>query len=588
MKINDSAAVFNWTPSFADSGVYVATFVAQDIVNLCANQTCSNSSSSEQVNISVLNVNRAPVLANIGNKSVNEGSSLQFVVSASDPDGDPIGFAASNLPTGATFNQATRTFLWTPGSTQSGNYFVTFSISDGTLSDSEVVFIVVNDIAINIAAETFNLGGRTQQRSNPRAEQASDENVHVSGSFSVSNTGPDQITGLNISSITPTGGFGASSLNFTLTSISTTSINPGESALFTFSARVPENLDAVDPNTLEERAFDVATINVIGRSATGVQVAKPVTARMQARNNLRIKEVRIISDVNSESLDEGDTVKNVRPGDRLRLEVTVENRFSNNDNVDLLDVDVSIENDDLDLDESDTIGDIGPRKTRSTTLNIDIPNDAERDEFEVVLRSEADDENGAGHGERFTFTIEVDREEHEISIARAELDPTSIICETAAELNTNIRNTGRNDEDDVFLRISSTDMRFNQLVGPFTLDEDEARLSTFSVPILSNLTPGSKRITVETFYDGDKLSQRKVVILQVSRCETAPVVVPLKNESVVVVQPPPREPVIAEPPKRAETLGFSESPYYIPALVIGNLILLGLAIFAIGKLLAQD
>jgi hypothetical protein len=91
------------------------------------------------VAINVSNANRAPVLAAIGSKSVIEGSNLSFTVSASDANGDSLTYSASNLPSGATFSASTRTFRWTPGSSQSGSYSVTFSVSDGSLNDSETV-----------------------------------------------------------------------------------------------------------------------------------------------------------------------------------------------------------------------------------------------------------------------------------------------------------------------------------------------------------------------------------------------------------------------------------------------------------------
>ena len=40
----------------------------------------------ETINITVSEVNQAPVLAAIGNKSIDEGSLLTFTASATDPD----------------------------------------------------------------------------------------------------------------------------------------------------------------------------------------------------------------------------------------------------------------------------------------------------------------------------------------------------------------------------------------------------------------------------------------------------------------------------------------------------------------------
>mgnify|MGYP001454594098 FL=1 len=107
--------------------------------------------------------NRAPILATIGSKSAVEGSSLGFTISASDPDGDNLSFSASSLPSGATFNPSTRTFNWVPGSSQAGNYVVTFTVSDGTLSDSEMVAINVADnnrtpVLATIGSQTVTAG----------------------------------------------------------------------------------------------------------------------------------------------------------------------------------------------------------------------------------------------------------------------------------------------------------------------------------------------------------------------------------------------------------------------------------------------
>jgi len=89
--------------------------------------------------------NNPPVLNPIGNKVINEGELLEFTISASDPDGDPLTFSASNLPAGADFGTDTRTFSWTPASGQAGTYpDVHFQVSDGSLTDSEDITITVN------------------------------------------------------------------------------------------------------------------------------------------------------------------------------------------------------------------------------------------------------------------------------------------------------------------------------------------------------------------------------------------------------------------------------------------------------------
>lgn len=87
-------------------------------------------SSSETIAITVTDVNAAPVLDPIGNKSVLEGNELRFTINGSDGDvpAQALVYSAAGLPQGAAFDPATREFVWTPNHSQgSTSYNVTFS-----------------------------------------------------------------------------------------------------------------------------------------------------------------------------------------------------------------------------------------------------------------------------------------------------------------------------------------------------------------------------------------------------------------------------------------------------------------------------
>ncbi len=128
-----SGQTFSWTPGYTQTGSYDVTFTAGD----------GTDTDSETVTITVSNVNRAPVLAPIDNKSVSEGSILSFLLSATDADGDTVTYSASSLPAGSAF--AGSTFTWTPGYTQAGSFQVTFTASDSQATDSQAVTITVNN-----------------------------------------------------------------------------------------------------------------------------------------------------------------------------------------------------------------------------------------------------------------------------------------------------------------------------------------------------------------------------------------------------------------------------------------------------------
>jgi hypothetical protein len=90
--------------------------------------------------------NQAPVLDPVGNQTVDEGSLLSFTLSATDDDGDPLTYSASNLPSGATLDEVTGAFSWTPGYDDAGEHAdVVLEVSDGRESDSETITITVND-----------------------------------------------------------------------------------------------------------------------------------------------------------------------------------------------------------------------------------------------------------------------------------------------------------------------------------------------------------------------------------------------------------------------------------------------------------
>ena len=149
---------FSWTPGYDDAGSHTGVvFTVTD----------GEDSDDETITITVANVNRAPVLDAVGNRSVDEGSSLSFTLSATDADGDTLTYGASNLPTGATFDPDTRAFAWTPGYTQAGDHAgIVFTVTDdGTpnLDDAETITITVanvnrSPVLDSIGAQSVNEG----------------------------------------------------------------------------------------------------------------------------------------------------------------------------------------------------------------------------------------------------------------------------------------------------------------------------------------------------------------------------------------------------------------------------------------------
>ncbi|MBN1805944.1 MAG: putative Ig domain-containing protein [Sedimentisphaerales bacterium] len=127
-----TSQILTWTPSYDQAGTFTTTFTVDD----------GQTQDSQAMTITVVNVNRVPVLTAVNNQSVWSGDAITFTIDAIDPDNDTITYSAGTVPTGATF--ANKTFDWTPSQAQNGNYQVTFYASDGQLQDSQTVTISVN------------------------------------------------------------------------------------------------------------------------------------------------------------------------------------------------------------------------------------------------------------------------------------------------------------------------------------------------------------------------------------------------------------------------------------------------------------
>ncbi|HEU4725043.1 MAG TPA: S8 family serine peptidase, partial [Candidatus Eisenbacteria bacterium] len=118
-----AGGTFAWAPSYADAGVYPVRFRATNPFE-----------ASAITEIEIFDVTDLPTVSAPGSLTGEEGAPLQAIVTAIDPDGDPLTRLASGpLPSGATFtvdpDQARGILAWTPSHAQAGNYVVTYTVT---------------------------------------------------------------------------------------------------------------------------------------------------------------------------------------------------------------------------------------------------------------------------------------------------------------------------------------------------------------------------------------------------------------------------------------------------------------------------
>ena len=106
--------------------------------------------------VAVSDVNDAPVLGAIGNRSVNELVLLTFTATAIDANLPPqtLTFSLANgtsgaVPTGAAIDGSSGVFTWTPTEAQGpGVYTFDVCVSDGTASDCEMISVTVSEVNV--------------------------------------------------------------------------------------------------------------------------------------------------------------------------------------------------------------------------------------------------------------------------------------------------------------------------------------------------------------------------------------------------------------------------------------------------------
>src|SRR5262245_40438878 len=147
MTINASSGVVSWTPTEAQGP-------STSSVTVRVTDSGSPSlSDTKTFNVTVNEVNNAPVLGVIANQTVNEGSVLTVTASATDAD-VPANTLTYSLdpgaPAGASINSTSGLFSWTPSEAQGpGSYPITVRATDSgtpSLSDTKTFTVTVNEV----------------------------------------------------------------------------------------------------------------------------------------------------------------------------------------------------------------------------------------------------------------------------------------------------------------------------------------------------------------------------------------------------------------------------------------------------------
>ena len=125
--------------TYQDTGLSPSTTYSYTVSAYDAAGNVSGQSSASVATTLTLSGNNPPVLNTIANIIVNEGATVTLNPTATDPDEDTLTFSYTGWMISSSY---------TTDYNDSGIYTVTVTVSDGSLSDSQVVTIIVNDTTL--------------------------------------------------------------------------------------------------------------------------------------------------------------------------------------------------------------------------------------------------------------------------------------------------------------------------------------------------------------------------------------------------------------------------------------------------------
>jgi len=132
ITISSSTGIISWEPSDGDVGNYTI------------NATCTDGTIAvgQIFTLRVIDINQAPVLSPIGDKSALSDAILTINITASDPDTDSLNFSSNHTGLSLAPYSITGTLATFSGAAYGvGNYTVNMSVTDGNYTDYEIFTI---------------------------------------------------------------------------------------------------------------------------------------------------------------------------------------------------------------------------------------------------------------------------------------------------------------------------------------------------------------------------------------------------------------------------------------------------------------
>ncbi|MCB9359458.1 hypothetical protein H6503_05995 [Candidatus Woesearchaeota archaeon] len=295
------------------------------------------------------------------------------------------------------------------------------------------------------------------------------------------------------------------------------SIDSQSNGVISLKGRIPERLSAVDANGLPT-AFKVADVIFAAGSATAT-----VEVYMQRESKLEFNKIILVNEDNEEKISNGEEIDELKPGDSGTVEFKVENTYPSRTNIEIDDVEVEMRetgSDELDIDESESMGTIEEDDTATETISYDIDDNADEGSYDILLIVTGEDDYGALHGEQYKIEFTIEKEKDDVSLERLDLNPDSInLCDDrTVTLTVSIENVGENDQDGAEIVVENNELNYYNKVDNIELDEGDATTKRFTITVPESANAGAYRFLVSAKNEDGDVTDSQTIALLVNSC----------------------------------------------------------------------
>ena len=296
-------------------------------------------------------------------------------------------------------------------------------------------------------------------------------------------------------------------------------INAGSSPTVSITAHIPNNMDV---DTYEGNLTIISDLGASVSFPLQVRVEPEVCSdgRRSDGNSVAFNAGNLGIDISKP--DNGDDFKQ---GDSLDVSVNVDNEDNSNMDVVVKAIlyDVTTDNEIASVEsDSKSIDNDGGDEDFDLTLEVPYDQDLDSGDSYIMYIKAYEDGDEDQNCEYDGVDMDFKRDSHDVIIDSFIVTPTLASCGNLVNFNVNALNVGENDEDNVKITLTNTELGLSDTSNEFSLDDyngnDNEATKSFTFTIPSDAEEQEYLIEARVYYDDQDESNSEFGTLTVSNC----------------------------------------------------------------------